>query len=455
MDNSKTTPHLPTPDRLGVHYHRDDQHYRHNDLKTWLPELGRLGVEWLVLAQPARNAIPEPFIRELCTAKITPVLHLESRLEETPGASEWSLLFQAYAKWGVRYVTLFDRPNCREAWLPATWTQANLVERFLDAFLPLAQCALDAGLTPAFPPLAPGGDYWDTAFLRDALQGILARGRSQLLSQIVLTAYADVTHPERPLAWGAGGPERWPGARPYLTPSDQQDQRGFYIFDWYCAISQAIIGKPLAILLFGAGRALNGREDRTPLPDEELITRLVSIAQLMASTPKGDPAPLISTPGGDCDPVPDQVLACAFEIIPTEGVASAPDGRWLDSAVNPSPATAALEEWARERLGKKSDPAPATPKIPLPHPIRHYVLLSPETWELAEGRLESIRPFVRKHLPTIGFSLAEACQARRVTLVGGTAAFSDEEMQRLQAAGCEVERIVGDGTNIASLLNSL
>ena len=64
---------------------------------------------------------------------------------------------------------------------------------------------------------------------------------------LALSAYA-WTH-GRSLDWGAGGPERWPSARPYLTPAGSQDQRGFRIFDWYRAVTQATIGADLPMLL--------------------------------------------------------------------------------------------------------------------------------------------------------------------------------------------------------------
>ena len=66
-------------------------------------------------------------------------------------------------------MVLFDRPNLRANWPAAAWAQSNLVERFLDVFQPLALAAVQAGLIPVFPPLEPGGDYWDTAFLRSCL----------------------------------------------------------------------------------------------------------------------------------------------------------------------------------------------------------------------------------------------------------------------------------------------
>ena len=55
----------------------------------------------------------------------------------------------------LNILPLFDRPNLLKNWSPSDWAQRNLVERFLDIFIPIAQRALNAGLIPVFPPLEP------------------------------------------------------------------------------------------------------------------------------------------------------------------------------------------------------------------------------------------------------------------------------------------------------------
>ena len=237
--------------RLGFHYFPDTLHYRDSDLETWLPELQSLGAAWLTMLAPSNRAIPEPFIRSLLVAGIQPLLHFHLNIHNPPNLEEMRFLLETYSRWGVRYVILYDRPNLRENWQAAAWTQDNLVERFLDVYLPLAEAALQVGLIPVFPPLEPGGDYWDTAFLRAALQAIQRRGYHQLLDQLVLGAYAWVSN--RPVTWGAGGPEHWPAARPYETPAGSEDQKGFYIFDWYLAFAETVLDKRPQIILVGAG----------------------------------------------------------------------------------------------------------------------------------------------------------------------------------------------------------
>jgi putative cell wall-binding protein len=73
-------------------------------------------------------------------------------------------------------------------------------------------------------------------------------------------------------------------------------------------------------------------------------------------------------------------------------------------------------------------------------------------WGVADWHLDVIRPFVKKYKPTIGFSLAEASLAEKVTVIGNNQSFSEDQLDSLRATGSHVERISGDGTSIATSL---
>jgi hypothetical protein len=442
----------PTPDtRIGFHYFPDTLHYRENDLRAWLPELRALGASWLVLVAPPDRAIPEPFLRGVMDAGIEPVLHFSLPLQAAPAPEEMRLLFDTYAHWGVRYAVLFDRPNRRRAWSARDWAQNELVERFIDIYLPLAEGSLSAGLVPVFPPLEPGGDYWDTAFLRTALRSIQRRGHQALLSKMVLGAYSQADN--RPLGWGGGGPECWPGARPYYTPVGEEDQRGFRIFDWYLPIAQAVLGTTPRLLLLGMGSHVGDRSDpqRPPVDEARHAERNLAIARLLLDdeTVAGDLGVLAQ------ESVPSPVLAGFFWLL-----AAAPDSpfrhqAWFQPDGATLPAAGALRHWLAQRLEEESeeDSAPVSGAEPA-RPIANYLLLPTYEWGVADWHLEVIRPFVKKHKPTVGFSLAEAAWANRVTVIGGPADFPEEQLEQLRAAGCMVERIGGDGTSIASQLEA-
>ena len=153
----------PNNNRIGFHYYPDTNHYRESDLHTWLPELKTLEASWLVLDAPPDRAIPEFFINGILENGIEPILHFQLPLEDLPPIDDLKLLFNNYARWGVNYVILYSEPNRRSAWSAAAWAQNDLVERFLDRFIPPAEEAAKSGLIPVFPPLKPGGEYWDTA----------------------------------------------------------------------------------------------------------------------------------------------------------------------------------------------------------------------------------------------------------------------------------------------------
>ena len=446
-----------TTRRFGLHYFPDAQHYRESDLCTWVPILRSLGASWLTLPAPNNRAIPEFFLNGLLEAQIQPILHFQLPLEHGQHFDSLPLLIQQYARWGVQYITLFDRPNLRSSWPADSWAQRDLVERFLDFFLPLAELVTYHGLTPVFPPLQPGGDYWDTAFLRGALRGMVRRGQYRVLNSFVLGAYAWAGN--RPLNWGAGGPERWPGARPYFTPPGTQDQRGFRVFDWYLPLLQAELGNTRPIFVLKAGSLIGDRSDPA-LPEvskQDHRERNLALVRWVEDDPDPD------AQDRQMEPIPEEVMACNFWLMSADPTSPHYAQAWFQSDEQHLPVVDALHKW----ISKRQYPFPfdsprqmfqefnladsAAQKVtPTDHPITHYLLLPLYEWGVNEWHLDQVKEFVTQHQPTVGFSLEEAVLARRVTVVGGLHAFPEEVVARLRTAGCTVERITADGTLIAT-----
>ena len=131
--------------RVGFHYFPDTQHYTQKDLSTWLPVLKQLKVSWLVLLSDPARAIPEHFISGLVAADIKPIIHILLPLPNSPSAKDMKTIFSAYSRWGVKHVILYERPNRMESWSASGWIQQDLVERFIDRFLPLAAAVAQAG----------------------------------------------------------------------------------------------------------------------------------------------------------------------------------------------------------------------------------------------------------------------------------------------------------------------
>ena len=103
----------------------------------------------------------------------------------------------------------------------------------------------------------------------------------------------------------------------------------------------------------------------------------------------------------------------------------------------------------------KKDHSSTYSKSPGESVISHYLLLPSFEWGVADWHLKVTRSFVKRHRPTVGFSLDEAFQARQVTVVGGEEHFSEKDLSRLRDKGVEVRRIEGDGTKIASQLAAM
>jgi hypothetical protein len=446
--------------RVGFHYFPNSLHYSDKDAETWIPELKSLNASWLVLISESDRAIPESFLAALKDAQIEPVIQFTDGLEKRLETTDMRVLLQAYARWGVHSVSFFDRPNSRNAWPPSDWAQNGLVERFIDRYIPMASLALECDIVPLFPALEPGGNFWDTAFLTLALQSLVRRNRVDLLDNLAIGAYA-WTH-DKSLNWGAGGPERWTDARPYFTPPGEEDQLGFRAYEWYAATASMFVQRPVPFVLFGAGvphRPQNMvHKDWT---DEKHTETCLAILQLLENNLVYDP----DSPTIALEPVSNSVLAANFWLLTDdEGSHHAADA-WYRPDGSTRQIVTEIKGKADQGKSMRAEMPPDMAKsattlsqdtpdlnIQSGHPIEHYLLLPSYEWGVADWHLDVIRPYVKKYRPTIGFSVQQAALAVKVTVIGNEQSFSNEQLQTLRSAGCEVERISGDGTSIATQL---
>lgn len=434
--------------QFGIHYFVDTLHYRQEDLKTWLPILQELRVGWIVLKSEKNRAIPEDFLKGLLNAGITPIIEFNLPLRSNFGARDLKLLLQVYAKWGVKYCVFFDRPNQKSSWYENYWAQNDLVDRFLDQYIPLAKFALEEGLLPVFPPLEPGGNYWDTAFLRSCIKSLVRREQNQILENLVLSAYA-YTH-DHDLNWGKGGPEVWPQSKPYITPSGSQDQKGFRIFDWYEAISITLLQKEVPIILFDSGMLNNpfqnkpsGEEIKKSWFDQKIISLLLHSQQ---SIDLGNETSV--------DPIPPTVLACNFWSLASEKDQPGAEQAWFVETKHQNPfiqemLTAFKQEqkqaqiaFEKEKKSRRSDPKQCL--------IKHYILLPDQEHGISDWDFDQIKPLINKFKITMGFSIDEAILAQKVMLLSDQNYYSNETIRVLKKFGCEIEQLQKNGTRIAT-----
>ena len=441
--NSFSHPFPSRQTRIGFHYFPDTYHYRESDLQAFLPELAAMGASWLILKSGIDRAIPEYFIQGLVQKGIEPVIQFDFSLSHPPTPGECAMLFEAYARWGVHGIILFDRPNARSSYPAAGWAQQDLVERFIDSMLPLSLAALQSGLIPIFPPLEPGGSYWDTAFLRGSLESLERRKQNLLLQNLVLSTYSWTG--EKPLNWGAGGPLCWPSARPYLTTPPSQDQQGFRIFDWYQAIAQAVLNRSVPIIVLEAGVQSDPHKTEFPAGNPDIHPDLVTgIIKLLSGKPIMDPL----APQNVMNPMPPEVLACNFWLLAADPNSPFASHAWLQPDTPFEKTIQSVKRAVQELIQDPSARLLVDPE----HPIKHYLLIPTYDWGVADWHLEIIRPFVKKYRPVIGFSLEEASLAHEVTVIGNTHSFTEEQLNHLRNSGCKVRRISGDGMSIASQL---
>jgi hypothetical protein len=425
--------------KIGWHYYPDTSHYRGSDFSRWLPELQSLGASWVTLFAPEDYAIPESFITGLVNANIQPIIHFHPSISKSPRTDHIQALLNAYASWGVRYAMFYDRPNQITSWLPSGWAKDKLVERFLDHFLPYAEATLASGLTPILPPLEPGGNYWDLSFLSELLSAIVRRVNTKFLDHLVLGIYAKAGN--RPLNWGAGGPERWPASQPYYTPNNSQDHIGFRIFDWYIAISRAILNKSLPVFLFGSACNPGDHNDKRypPITEQEHAICHITIAKALVGEDT------------EFETIPAEVLACNFwPLVASPGYPEAKIS-WYQINGEPLPAVEAMKTFVNSRNITQHIKSLNTVLINN-HPIAHYLLLTEESWKLQSGNSVFLQNFLQKYKPTIGFSIDEAVLAKRVTILGDRNIFPETLVAELYNSGCQVERIGEDGTIIAPVI---
>ncbi|MBP8998540.1 MAG: hypothetical protein KBG10_09690 [Anaerolineaceae bacterium] len=429
----------PSP-RIGFHYFPDTDHYSQSDLSTWLPILKTLNAHWLVLDTDTLRAIPEQFITGLIADGILPILHLHMALPNSPTAGDMKTLFTAYARWGVKHLILFDRPNQRENWSPAGWTQPDLVERFVDRFLPLAVSVAQFGMMPIFPPPQPGGDYWDVAFLKQSLQSMIRRGYAKLIDQIGLSSYVFTYGHD--LDFGSGGPERWPKSMPYGKSAESEDQKGFRNFEWLQSAAVSTCHNELPMFLLGAGIKEPGGNLS---PEMHMGLNLNILEQLNSSTGE--------------DSIPTYVQSCNFFVLSTAANSPLAQHAWfrseedylpiVDLLIPSSRSLPSTPPWNKDKFTSAENLNSPSAES---HPIAHYLLLPLYEWGVADFHLEVIRPFLQKYHPTIGFSIEEASLARKITVLGGEQSFPEDRLTALRNAGCNVERICGDGMSIATQL---
>lgn len=424
--NSKT--------KLGLFYFPDDQHYHAREREKWIPELVSLGVSWLVLTNENLIAIPEPFLQALLDNQITPIIRFGNLPASTPKPLPgFELLVKTYADWGIRYIQLFDRPNDFTFWGSKGWANLNLVEHFIDVFLPYAELLVKQNIHPVFPSLEVAKGFWDTAFLRLALQSLERRQHHWLINALILSGYVHLYDPSRPLSWGAGGQERWPNSKPYQASPQSQDQRGLYIADWYEILARATLGKPLPIVLLED--PASKPHDLTPA---EIQQRAFHAIQRLLHPRSRE---VIEIDGIHYEPLAEETLCLNFYGLPAKEPEDEPRA-WYSHTGEPRP----IAKEVKTCLGQDIH------KINQHHHIPHALLLPQLDVDQLHNVLDKLKPFLIQYQPKITFNLDEAFEAEHVWISSGYQ-LTTQEIAAFKDHRCTIHLINPAGTRIASQTN--
>ena len=414
--------------QIGFSYFTSPNCLINKHLNTWLTCLRDIGASQVIFKAGFDKAIPEDAFLSARENGLQTIVHFNSELPLARNFNEIAFLMDIYARWGVKAVIFGDKPNSQMAWPSAGWHYENLIDHFLDRFIPLANHAVRVGLTPVFPPLQPGGDYWDTAFIELVLTGLKRRKLSTILDNLILSSYGYTFNKD--LSWGMGGPERWSISKPYLTPEGQEDQLGFNNYEWIQTQAARVVGRPVPILILDAG-SKGSTDDTAPSADSVETIELILLACRGKGRGKEQSFSLISQNN-------PAIYACTFSL---DTIEQALDGQLSVDIIKQIFGEKNTEEEITQAKGKQIV-------------FSHYLLLPAHKSGVSDVVLSKVRPFIKKLQPTVGFSLKEAAFARKVSVFPDPVIFTDEQLNTLRLAGCLVEILPESGIDIATSLQN-
>ena len=410
---------------FGFTYFSSPKYLVNKKIKTWISTMRELGASVVVFQANFARAIPEDVFLCARDNHITPVVHFSSELPLARKFNEVAFLLEIYAKWGVNEVIFGEKPNMKHAWPIAGWHYESLVDHFLDRFIPLATQAVRLGLTPVAPPLQPGGDYWDTAFMELFLSGLKRRQVSEILDPLILASYGYTF--DKPLDWGRGGPELWSLSKPYQTTEGEQDQLGFHQFEWIHAIGQKATGKILQTIILDAGNPGSQYSQKDPGQVIEGIRQIMLVCMGQGLESENERSGLIG--------FNDITRFCAFGLDTINEMIPQP--------FEPQDLLRLFGRNGGSKAGQVKD-------LDLTKPIKHYLLLPLHRSGVSDAILNKVRPLIKSCQPTIGFSLKEAALAEKVSVYPDQSLFPTEAINKLRNSGSIVKILPESGIEIAT-----
>ncbi|HEY3058980.1 MAG TPA: hypothetical protein VGL99_08425 [Chloroflexota bacterium] len=204
----------------------------------FVAEAQRMGVKWVTFLNDGANIGQNDYLVEkLAGAGIEPVMRLWSNQLE-PIKGDITAMVQHYVGKGVRYFQPFNEPNLNVEQPDGVVS----VDRYLDAWIPAAKAIVRGGGLVGFGSLAPGGDFDDVEFLKQALAGLKKRGADNLLNRGWLSMH-NYTHNH--------------------AIEERADGDGFFKFRAYHKVLREALGRDLPIVGTEGGTFIGEHEDQT------------------------------------------------------------------------------------------------------------------------------------------------------------------------------------------------
>jgi hypothetical protein len=148
-------------------------------------ELRRMNMKWVTFLNDGSNIGGNDYlVRQLKANGMEPVMRVY-----VPGLSEiggdLGAMVRHYKSLGVNYFQLYNEPNHSVE----NDGQHPDVNRYLDRWIPAARTVIENGGLPGFGALSPGGEFKDTDFLAQSIDGLKARGQAGLLDRAWLSIH--------------------------------------------------------------------------------------------------------------------------------------------------------------------------------------------------------------------------------------------------------------------------
>ena len=396
--------------KFGFHYFRDVENFTLSEAKKWANVLLDFNVKWLVVQNPKNRAIPEYFIKSFSSAKITIIVDFNLTSYKDFNLSEIEPLLNVYGKWGVKYANLFHQPNTQAFWGESKWNSMDIVKAHSGSFHNFAKLCMDKNIVPVFPPLHPGGEYWDLAFLERSLSLIKTDLPQFIIDSMSMSVYGwDWNHP---ISRNTNGKLKPSTMKPFAERTSSKNQIGFRTYETYLKIAERVLGNKLPVVIFEAGIP-NGNFRDNEYVKEKREVNLTTITKLLAGENVYDPqdqSQILASIARD-------VLCCNFFVLAVDSDERYQPYGWFNPDGSPTHLTSSIHPLLA--TGNRGSKHPVIKeKISNAHyAYNRYIYFSHSLMNEMPALLEVLDPYIRKFKPRIGFSLMDAEKSAHILII--------------------------------------